>query len=95
MPSAPIEQVEEQLARLHAHYTTRMNAAVAAGRMDLVEDLASACHEEALEMMLDLDDAAGLGTKNEVEILELGAEWPWQAGLRSHPWKFRFWRRRG
>ena len=37
MPSTTIEQ---QLATLHAHYTGQVNAAVAAGRMDLAQDLA-------------------------------------------------------
>ena len=32
----PPTTIEQQLVRLHAHYASRVNAAVAAGRMDLV-----------------------------------------------------------
>jgi hypothetical protein len=93
MPSAPIE---EKLARLQAHYATRMNAAVAAGRMDLVKDLANDCHDEALDMMLAVDDTSELRTQHEVEILELGAQWPtWQGHTWPRSLRFRFWRRGG
>ena len=93
MPSAPIEK---RLARLHAHYTARINAAVAAGRMDLVEDLASECHDEALDMVRADEGTSGLPTEHDVEILDLGAGWPtWRRNLGPHPLRFRFWRRRG
>ena len=36
----PPTTIEQQLASLHAHYTSQVNAAVAAGRMDLAQDLA-------------------------------------------------------
>ncbi len=41
----------EQLARLHEAYVWQVNAAVAEGRMDLVEELVNQYTEEALELM--------------------------------------------
>ena len=35
--------INERLQLLHAHYTSQINAAVGAGRMDLVRDLANDC----------------------------------------------------
>jgi hypothetical protein len=88
MPSTTIEQ---QLATLHAHYTGQVNAAVAAGRMDLAQDLAVDCETEALDLILSLEG----DTTNaaEVEILDVGGglpQWPrGRPGRRRH----RFWRR--
>lgn len=70
MPPTPIE---ERLRTLHAHYTSQVNAALAAGRFDLVQDLADACEDEALELMLSEEDV--LPNAGEVEFLELGG-WP-------------------
>ena len=56
MPPTPLD---ERLPALHAHYTALVNAAVAAGRMDLVQDLANECQDEALEMILEAEEAAG------------------------------------
>ena len=44
----PVTPIEERLASLQAHYTDRINAAVAADRMDLVRDLAEGYEDEAL-----------------------------------------------
>ena len=66
MPPTPIEQ---RLVTLHAHYTRRVNAALAAGRMDLAQDLADDCRDEALDLILA---AEGKTATAEVEILELG-----------------------
>ena len=67
MPSTSIEQ---RLVTLHAHYTSRVNAALAAGRMDLVQDLADDCRDEALDLILAAEGETA--TAAEVEILELG-----------------------
>ena len=48
----PPTTIEQQLVTLHAHYTSRVNAALAAGRMDLAQDLAEDCRDEALDLML-------------------------------------------
>ena len=56
MPPTPLD---ERLPALHAHYTARVNAAIAAGRMDLVRDLADDCEDEALEMILEAEGASG------------------------------------
>jgi hypothetical protein len=86
--------IDEPLPRLSAHYTWRISAAVAAGRMDLVRDLANDYQDEALDLML----ALGGGTPNQpkydaAEILEFGGGWPQRrrAG-RPGTWRFRFWR---
>jgi DNA-binding NarL/FixJ family response regulator len=65
---------ETRLPALHAHYTALINAAVGAGRMDLVEDLAGAYQDEAMELLLALDAAEGRGSDRQVEVLELLAE---------------------
>jgi hypothetical protein len=44
--------IDERLQLLDAHYTWQVSAAVEAGRMDLVRDLANDYHDEALAMML-------------------------------------------
>jgi hypothetical protein len=86
--------IDERLQRLSAHYTWRINSAVAAGCMDLVRDLANDYQDEALDLML----ALGGGTPSQpeydaAEILEFGGGWPQRrrAG-RPGTWRFRFWR---
>ncbi len=49
----PVTPIQQRLASLQAHYAERINAAVAAGRMDLVRDLANGYEDEALELILD------------------------------------------
>jgi hypothetical protein len=89
MPPTPIE---ERLVALHAHYIRRVNAAVAAGRMDLVQDLADGCEDEALELMLTVEgDISG---PSQVEILEIDGGWPQWQGRRSWPPRRRFWQQR-
>ena len=74
MPKTPFE---EGMAVLRAHYAERIEAAVAAGRMDLVRELADHYDDEALELMLTLEGGTptqpGHGT---FEILEFG---PWSS----------------
>ena len=89
MLSTPID---EQLPRLSAHYIWQINAAVAAGRMDLVRDLANDCQDEALDLIL----ALGGGTQSQLnydaaEILEFGGGRPKRrrAGRPGTRW-FRF-----
>ena len=84
--------IDEQLPRLSAHYIWQINAAVAAGRMDLVRDLANDCQDEALDLML----AFGGGTRSQLnydaaEILEFGGGRPQRrhAGRPGTRW-FRF-----
>ena len=83
---APIS-AETRLTALHAHYTSLINAAVGAGRMDLVEDLASAYQDEALELVLAAEESRS--RPGEVETLEIGG-WPQQPPRRSGP-RRRFW----
>ena len=53
-----------------------MNAAIAAGRMDLVRDLADECQDEALEMILEAEEESGRRRHQPtVEVLEVGG-WP-------------------
>ena len=86
----PPTTIEQQLVTLHAHYTSRVNAAVAAGRMDLVRDLAADCQDEALDLILAED--GDIATAAEVEVLELGDGLPqWPRG-RPGPRRHRFWR---
>jgi hypothetical protein len=89
----PVTPIEERLASLQAHYAKRIDAAVAAGRMDLVRDLADDYEDEALELIL----AGEGGTSSQpdygtAEILEFGRGWPQSQG--SGTWRFAFWRRR-
>ena len=74
MPPTPLD---ERLPALHAHYTALVNAAIAAGRMDLVRDLANDCEDEALEMILEAEGAA-TGRSNRVEVLETGGWAGWR-----------------
>lgn len=86
----PPTTIEQQLQALHAHYTSRVNAALAAGRMDLAQELAADCRDEALDLMLGED--AGSAPPGEVEVLELGGELPqWPRGRPRSP-RRRFWR---
>ena len=86
------DTIEQQLSALHAHYTGQVNAAVGAGRMDLVQDLADACQDEALELHA-LARGADVDRPAEVEILELGRlgrpQWP---RSRHRVRRHRFWR---
>jgi hypothetical protein len=86
MPPTPLD---ERLPALHAHYTARVNAAIAAGRMDLVDDLANDCEDEALALILEADAESGGRSRGPVDVLEAGG-WP--------GWRFRRlrtrWRRR-
>jgi hypothetical protein len=86
---------ETRLPALHAHYTALINAAVGAGRMDLVEDLASAYQDEALELLLALEAEERSRSDRPVEILELGPGWPSGSAIGgSAGARFRRWRRR-
>jgi hypothetical protein len=84
---------EEGLDLLRAHYAERIDMAVAAGRMDLVRELADNYEDEALELMLSVENGAptppGHGT---VEILEFGPSS--RRGPASSSWRFGFWRHR-
>jgi hypothetical protein len=82
---------EKALASLRAHYLERIDAAVAAGRMDLVRELADGYEDEALKLMLSVEGGtpshAGHGN---AEILELGPVRPRREGMGGG--RFRFWR---
>ncbi len=84
---------EEGLAFLRAHYAERIDMAVAAGRMDLVRELADSYEDEALELMISVEGGAptqpGHGT---AEILEFGPSWRHRPA--SSTWRFGFWRHR-
>lgn len=98
--------IEERLAALQAHYVRRVNAAVAAGRMDLVRDLVDGYQDEALEWMLEHEaprTVSGLGSwtasdpnLGPAEILESDGGTPWwpQGADSDGTSRFRFWRRR-
>jgi hypothetical protein len=84
---------EEGLAFLRAHYAERIDMAVAAGRMDLVRELADNYEDEALELMLSVE--GGGPTQQDhgrAEILEFGPTWPHRSA--SSTWRFGFWRHR-
>jgi hypothetical protein len=88
-----VTPIEVRLASLHAHYVERINAAVAAGRMDLVRDLAGDYEDEALELMLDAEgDTSNQQGYRTAEILEFGPEWPHWRGLSK--WRLWLWRHR-
>ena len=82
-----LTSAETRLTALHAHYTALINAAVGAGRMKLVEELASAYQEEALELILADED--GRSVPGEVEVLEIGGR-PQRASRWPVP-RRRFW----
>ena len=83
---------EEGLAFLRAHYVERIDMAVAAGRMDLVRELADSYENEALELMISVEGAPIQPGHSAAEILEFGPS------LRDRPgsgtWRFGFWRHR-
>jgi hypothetical protein len=84
---------EEGLALLRAHYAERIDMAVAAGRMDLVRELADNYEDEALELMLSVGGDAPIQPEHgRAEILELGPTWPQRPA--SGTWRFGFWRHR-
>ena len=84
---------EEGLAFLRAHYAERIDMAVAAGRMDLVRELADSYEDEALELMLSVEGGAPTQPDHgTAEILELGPAWPSRPASRT--WRFGFWRHR-
>jgi hypothetical protein len=87
----PVMPIEERLASLQAHYAERINIAVAAGRMDLVRDLANDYEDEALELILE-SGASSQPDPGTVEILEFGGAWPhWHSSRTSRFW---FWRQK-
>jgi hypothetical protein len=94
MSSSSIEEgpFEKALTSMRAHYLERIEAAVAAGRMDLVRELADGYEDEALQLMLSVEGAPSQPGHGTVEILELGPVWPRREGVGSG--RFRFWRRK-
>jgi hypothetical protein len=80
--------IDERLRLLHAHYTSQINAAVGAGRMDLVRDLANDCENEALALILTAEDGtSGQPNQRPVEILEFDG-WPrWRGVHRPGTWR--------
>ncbi len=86
--------IEERLGVLHAHYTWRINAALAADRVDLARDLANDWHDEALQMIITVAGTSSVPSPPMAEVLELGA-WPkWQVMGRNRGWLSRLRRRR-
>jgi hypothetical protein len=84
---------EDGLASLRAHYLERIDAAVAADRMDLVRELADSYEDEALQLMLAVeDDGSTQSHHGTAEVLELGPHWPHRSS--SGNWWFGFWRHR-
>jgi hypothetical protein len=82
---------ENALASLRAHYLERIDVAVAAGRMDLVRELADGYEDEALKLMLSVEgETPSQAGHGKAEILELGPGWPHREGAGSG--RFRFWR---
>ena len=81
---------EEGLASLRAHYAERIEAALVAGRMDLVRELADGYENEALELMISVEGGATQPDHSAAEILEFGPS------SRDRPgpgrWRFGFWR---
>jgi hypothetical protein len=104
MPATPIE---ERLAALHAHYIRQINASVAAGRMDLVRDLADEYEDESLALLLALEGgppsrpdlgpdsgSAQILDLGLAQVLDFGGRTPsWHGVGRPGGWRFRFWRR--
>jgi len=85
--------IDERLKILDVHYTRRISAAVDAGRMDLVRDLANDYHDEALALMVAADGTSSQLNWGTAEILELGG-WPSSENAdRRAGWWFRFWQR--
>jgi hypothetical protein len=95
MPARPFEEgsFEEGLAFLCAHYAERIDMAVAAGRMDLVRELADDYEDEALQLMLTVEGGAPTQPDHgTAEILEFGPSWPHRPGSATR--RFGFWRRK-
>ncbi|HET8916288.1 MAG TPA: hypothetical protein VFM91_11335 [Propionibacteriaceae bacterium] len=85
--------LEEGLAFLRAHYAERIDMAVAAGRMDLVRELADSYEDEALQLMLSVEgDTPTQPEQGAAEILVFGPARPHQPALGT--WRFGFWRHR-
>jgi hypothetical protein len=85
--------LQEGLAALRAHYAKRIDAAVAAGRMDLVRELADGYEDEALQLLLTVE--GGVPTESAhgaAEILEFGPVRPHRSGWATR--QFGFWRHR-
>ena len=81
---------EEGLAFLRAHYAERIEAALVAGRMDLVRELADGYENEALELMISVEGgAAPLPGHGTLEILKFG---PSSRPRPASNWRFGFWR---
>jgi hypothetical protein len=91
MSARPFEEgpFEEGLAFLRAHYAQRIEAALVAGRMDLVRELADGYEDEALELMISVEGGAA-PQHGTVEILEFGP--PSRPRPASNSWRFGFWR---
>ena len=88
----PPISIEDRLRALHAHYTSRVNAAIADDRMDLVGDLAHAYEDEALELMLALEESAPRRrNRSPIEYLDLDG-WEMTTEIRSagHGWRWIF-----
>ena len=86
--------IDERLRLLHAHYTSQINAAVGAGRMDLVRDLANDCQDEALALILAAEDGRSTQPNQEtVEILEFVGWARWRGVHRPGTWRSWFRRR--
>ena len=84
--------IEERLVALHAHYIWRINAALAADRIDLARDLANDWHDEATQMIITVAGTSIAPNPPMAEVLELGA-WPkWQVMGRNRGWLSRLWR---
>ena len=82
---------EDGMASLRAHYLERIDAAVAAGRMDLVRELADSYEDEALQLMLAAEDDGSIQPHHSTaEILELGPQSPHRSSSGS--WWSGFWR---
>ena len=92
MPANAFEEgpFEKGLASLRAHYAARIDVAVAAGRMDLVRELADSYEDEALELMLLVEGDQQSQPDSTVEILEFGSVWAQRP--RTGTRRFGFWR---
>jgi hypothetical protein len=84
--------IEERLGALHAHYTWRINAALARGRNDLARDLANDWHDEAVELIIALGGTSSAANHHMTETIELGG-WPKSRVTgRDSGWLSRLWR---
>ena len=86
--------IEERLGDLQAHYTWRINAALAADRIDLARDLANDWHDEALQIVIARAGGSSTPSLPMTEVLELGG-WPKSRVTgRNSGWLSRLLRRR-